>query len=530
MLSVNQFIELLRRSGLVEQNKLDETLAALDSELTPEQLDDVRCIARQFLKRYLLTVWQVRQLFKGRYRGFFLRQYKILGHLGSGGMSSVYLAEHILMKRRVAVKVLPRKRLEKSVYLERFIREAQAIASLDHKNIIRAYDIDEADGIHYIVMEYFPGKNLQELVDKEGTILFSRIVNILRQIADALGCAHETGIIHRDVKPGNILVNELGEAKILDLGLALIDEKMFEGRITHIQENTILGTADYLAPEQALDSHKIDARADIYSLGGVLYFCLTGHAPFPEGSVSTRLLAHQQRELPDILIDRPDAPPDLISICKKMMNKRPEDRQQSAMEVARDFEDWLVRHGYAEPSEFSQPLVPDADDKNSLMTLDAKRAVQQGKLMMILHQMDVQDAAKSNAPSGSESSFSVLGEEQHINLLDSVAGTTHGGLSEAGGMDEEFNDPILHALNEIENERTKNTRTGGISPPKIAENIRTGDVSPPKKPRENAPEKEWFRNIPVWFWTLFFSGYVMTVFFAGILFTLLIQLLSTSKK
>jgi hypothetical protein len=200
------------------------------------------------------------------------------------------------------------------------------------------------------------------------------------------------------------------------------------------------------------------------------------------------------------------------------------------MEGVRDFEDWLIRHGYAEPSEFALPLISDSEDKNSLMTLDAKRAVQQGKLMMILHQMDMQDAAKSNAPSGSESSFSILGEEQHINLLDSAAGATHGGLSEAGGIDGEFDDPILHALNEIENERTKSTRAGGVSPPMTAENIRAGSISPPKKPQENTPEKEWFRNIPVWFWTLFFSGYVMTVFFAGILFTLLIQLFSTTSN
>jgi serine/threonine protein kinase len=418
------------------------------------------------------------------------------------------------MKRRVAVKVLPRKRLEKSVYLERFIREAQAIASLDHPNIIRAYDIDEADDIHYIVMEYFPGRNLQELVEKEGRIPFPRIVNVLRQIADALGCAHKTGIIHRDVKPGNILVNELGEAKILDLGLALIDEKMFEGRITHIQENTILGTADYLAPEQALDSHKVDARADIYSLGGVLYFCLTGHAPFPDGSVSTRLLAHQQKELPDILLERPDTPPDLAAVCKKMMSKKPEDRQQSATEVAGDFENWLIRYGYAEASEFSLPLVPDAADKTSPLTASgAVQAIQRGKLMQILHQTDDRDAAKNNVPFGNDSDFSVLGGGQRINLFDSASGTAYGEFSESGGTDSAFDDPLLHALNDVENEQTKNKTVR-------AENGSHSAIS----------EKDWFRRIPVWFWTLFFSGYVMAVFFAGILFTLLIQLLSTAKQ
>ncbi|MCL2744835.1 MAG: serine/threonine protein kinase [Planctomycetaceae bacterium] len=550
MIAVDQFIEMLRRSGLVEQHKFDETLAALDVESTPEQLNDIRYIARQFVNRYLLTVWQVRQLFKGRYKGFFLRQYKILGHLGTGGMSSVYLAEHILMKRRVAVKVLPRNRMKKSIYLERFIREAQAVASLDHPNIIRAYDIDQQDDVHYIVMEYFPGINLQELVEKEGKIPFSRVVNILRQIAGALGSAHETGIIHRDVKPGNILVNDLGEAKILDLGLALIDEKMFEGRITHIQENTILGTADYLAPEQALDSHKVDARADIYALGGVLYFCLTGHAPFPDGSVSTRLLAHQQKEPPSVLLDRPDTPPDLVALCQKMMSKKPEKRQQSALEVAGDFENWLIKHGYAEPAEFSSPLVPDAAIKNILTASSAVQTVQRGKLMRILHLMDMQDAAKSNAPTGNESDFSILGEERQVNLLDSVAGSGmhssgHGVEFNSSGepAPDEFDDPILHALNEIEMERArtkpplKKTLPSGNPPVNIP--VKPAvilEVSPQKTDIQNTtvqkdmPEKDWYRLIPVWFWTLFISGYIIAVFLAGILSTLLVQLLSSSGK
>ena len=316
MLSVANFLELLRRSNLVEPASLDQALAEIESESTEKQLDDIEYVSGQLVARYLITAWHARQLFKERYKGFFLRQYKILGHLGTGGMSSVYLAEHRLMQRRVAIKILPRKRLAKSIYLERFVREAQAIASLDHPNVVRAYDIDHEGDLHYIVMEYFDGKNLQNLIEKEGKPPFARIVNILRQAADALAHAHEVGVIHRDVKPSNILVNETGDVKILDLGLALLDDKLFEGRITHIQEDTILGTADYLAPEQALDSHRVDARADVYGLGGVLYFCLTGHPPFPDGTVSQRLLAHQTKEPPSILIDRPDTPDDLVNLCK----------------------------------------------------------------------------------------------------------------------------------------------------------------------------------------------------------------------
>lgn len=563
MVSVSQFLELLRRSGLIETSKLDEALAEIESGATETQLEDVQYVSSQLVKRYLLTVWHIRQLLKGRYRGFFLRQYKILGHLGSGGMSTVYLGEHSMMKRRVAIKVLPRKKLEKSIYLERFVREAQAIASLDHPNIVRAYDFDHEGDVHYIVMEYFQGENLQKIIEKEGKVPFARIVNILRQIADALAHAHEIGIVHRDVKPSNILVNTQGEAKILDLGLALLDEKMFEGRITHIQEDTILGTADYLAPEQAIDSHRVDARADIYALGGVLYFCLTGHPPFPEGSVSKRLLAHQQKEPASILLDRPDAPPDLINLCKKMMSKKPEDRQQSAMDLARNFEDWLIEHGYAEPSEFMLPaLSPLTHSKsgraNTLTDSGAMRVANQGRLLKLLHQMDAQEAQRSNAePVGSESDFSILGEDAQINLLDSAHGSsvftpndssaptksTTGVQTNAG----EYDDPILHALNEIEKKRGEQRRQEGDKAIKWASGRTrqamqtTNQVLSNKgplplgiktAPGNQAGDKDapWFRQVPVWFWTLFLSGYAAAIFFAGILVTLLFLLLKGSGE
>ncbi len=551
MVSVAQFLDLLRRSGLVEAQRLDDALAEIDAEADAEQLDDVQYVSSQLIKRYILTVWHARQLLKGRYKGFFLRQYKILGHLGSGGMSTVYLAEHSLMQRRVAVKVLPRKRREKSIYLERFVREAQAIASLDHPNIVRAYDFDHEGDIHYIVMEYFPGSNLQEIIEKEGKIPFSRIVNILRQVADALAHAHEIGVVHRDVKPSNILVNTQGDTKILDLGLALLDEKLYEGRITHIQENTILGTADYVAPEQAIDSHNVDARADIYALGGVLYFCLTGHPPFPDGSVSKRLLAHQQREPASILIDRPDAPGDLVDICRKMMSKRPDDRHQSAMDVAQDLENWLIEHGYAEPTEFISPALSNFHQSrtgraNSLTDSTAMRVAQQGKLLQLLHKMDAQDAQRSNAePVGSESDFSILGEEANINLLDSTHGSSLMPLSGPGksvspsaGGDPAYDDPILHALNEIERERSRRRQDERI-PPQTRSPTSKPSPSPQKttsllaKPTASQPRMEsfefpWYRSVPVWFWTLFISGYAAAIFLAGILAALLVLLTNSS--
>ncbi len=529
MLSVANFLDLLRRSNLVESAKLDDALAAVETEATEKQLDDVEYVSGQLVSRYLITAWHARQLFKGRFKGFFLRQYKILGHLGAGGMSSVYLAEHLLMQRRVAIKVLPRKRLAKSIYLERFVREAQAIASLDHPNIVRAYDIDHEGDLHYIVMEYFDGENLQKLVEKEGKLPFARIVNILRQAADALAHSHEVGVIHRDVKPSNILVNAAGDVKLLDLGLALLDEKLFEGRITHIQEDTILGTADYLAPEQALDSHKVDARADVYGLGGVLYFCLTGHPPFPEGSVSKRLLAHQTKDPPSILIDRPDTPDDLLNLCKKMMQKRPEDRHQHAEDVVHDFESWLIEHGYAEPSDLITTSINLlSKQRHTLTQSSAVRAFQQGKLLQLLHQMDVQDSQRSdNGVGASESDFSILGGEVKIDLLDSTAGSGITVKPESlktrlPTVPGEYDDPLLHALNEIEFVRSQSRRE---TPKKtISRKPVTKEPDSPKPPKTSLtnPPLAWYRQVPVWFWTLFLSGYAAAIFLAGILAALLL--------
>jgi serine/threonine protein kinase len=506
---------------LVDLAKLDETLVSIESEANAEQLEDPAFIADQLVRHHILTAWQTRQLLKGRYKGFFLRQYKILGHLGSGGMSSVYLAVHTLMERRVAIKVLPRKRLEKAIYLERFIREAQAIAALDHPNIIRAYDFDHEGDIHYIIMEYFPGDNLQTIVDRDKKVPFPRTVNILRQTADALSHAHAIGVVHRDVKPSNILVNLQGEVKVLDLGLALLDEQVYEGRITHIQEDTILGTADYLAPEQALDSHKVDARADIYALGGVLYFCLTGHPPFPEGSVSKRLLDHQQNEPASILLDRPDAPEDLVALCKKMMSKNPDHRQQSANEVVLDFENWLIHNGYAEKEEFAESGSGSAKFRVRVNTQkmgkpDSSKLLQQQK-----------EGEADQAEEGLDTT--ILGAaEENVNLVgDSEMGSAMVSLSSSSAQrkDEAAEDSAMTKLNDIDRERTMRFRKESARP--VADHVRSQktlrtETPPIPSASPDTPRvTDWYRHIPIWFWTLFFSGYVAAVFFAGILATLL---------
>src|SRR5262249_27270936 len=226
-------------------------------------------------------------------------------------MGSVYLCEHKFMRRRVAVKVLPSAKAEESSALERFYREARAVAALDHPNIVRAYDIDQDDKLHFLVMEYIDGASLQEIVKRHGPLEVPRAAHYMRQSAEGLEHAHQTAnLIHRDIKPGNILVDRTGLVKVLDMGLARFFNDD-ESCITAKYDENVLGTADYLAPEQALDSHDVDIRADIYSLGATFYFCLTGHTPFEGGTVAQKLIWHQTRQPKPIRALRPEVPEEL---------------------------------------------------------------------------------------------------------------------------------------------------------------------------------------------------------------------------
>ncbi len=349
-LTVESFLQVVRQSGLIDTNQLPTLL----SKYADRGIDikKSQAIADALMADDLLTKWQAEKLLNGKHKGFVLGKYRLLGLLGKGGMSSVYLAEHILMKRRCAIKVLPAARVNDSSYLARFHREAQAVASVDHPNIVRAYDVDCAQDkdaqIHFLVMEYVPGQSLQELVMQDGPLDYTLAMDFIRQSGLGLDHAHRAGMVHRDIKPANLLIDTSGVIKILDMGLARFFDDRETSSLTIAHEEKVLGTADYLAPEQAMDSHSVDTRADIYSLGCSLYFLLTGKPPYDEGTLTQRLMWHQTKSFPPLTDSRLDCPASLIAILNKMVEKKPDDRYQTGNDVAAACQEWLVKNGGAE--------------------------------------------------------------------------------------------------------------------------------------------------------------------------------------
>ena len=346
-LTAESFLTGVRQSGLVPSNRLDEALA--DCTRAGIDMHDAPSIADALVERSALTSWQAEKLLQGKFKGFVLGRYRLMNLLGRGEMSSVYLAEHVRMKRRCAIKVLPAARVRDTSYLGRFYREAEAVATLDHPNIVRAYDVDDeveaGTEIHFLVMEYVDGVSLEKLLEEKREFPIVEAVEYVRQAAEGLAHAHENGLIHRDIKPGNLLIDRKGIVKLLDLGLARFFKSEEEESLTIKHDEKVLGTADYLAPEQAVDSHAVDERADVYSLGCTLYFALAGHPPFTDGTLVQRLLAHQTKAPTPITKIRSDVPEGVARILAKMMQKRKEDRFQSAREVADALGRWLTANG-----------------------------------------------------------------------------------------------------------------------------------------------------------------------------------------
>jgi hypothetical protein len=282
-------------------------------------------------------------------------RYRIVEVLGIGGMGVVYKAEHRLMERLVALKVIDRSLTGNPAVVERFRREVKAAGALSHPNIVHAYDADQAGDSHFLVMEYVEGTTLARLVEREGPLPVARACDAIRQAARGLQRAHEHGLIHRDIKPHNLMLTPQGVVKILDFGLARLAHEATSASpatadtappVAHAagltQLGMVMGTADYMAPEQADNAHTADIRADIYGLGCTLYFLLSGQPPYPEGTMLDKLQAHRQGTVRPLTDFRKDLPPELVHVIQRMMDRDPARRYQTPAEVAEALRPFLA--------------------------------------------------------------------------------------------------------------------------------------------------------------------------------------------
>ena len=257
--------------------------------------------------------------------------FRILRTLGQGGMARVYLAEQQSLRRQVAVKVMQKDMLDKPDSVERFRSEAMAAAGLSHGNIVQVYTVGEGDGLHYIAMEYVPGRNLRQLIKRSGPLPIGQALKVMRQAASALRAAGEAGIVHRDIKPANIMISRRGIVKVADFGLSIAPNlNRSGGELTQVGQT--VGTPRYMSPEQ-VEGRQTDHRSDLYSLGVTFYYLLAGRAPFDGETPVQIALQHLKSEAPSLSSIRPDLPPEVCGLVHRLISRKPEDRPASAAEV-----------------------------------------------------------------------------------------------------------------------------------------------------------------------------------------------------
>jgi serine/threonine protein kinase len=361
------FQESALLSGLVSQEQIDQVVAEVHAEPdrlpTPvEELSDEE-LAAKLVESQVLTRYQADQLKAGRTK-LNLGPYTITDWIGQGGMGQVFKAVHKMMGRHCAVKVLPRDKSTPEA-IENFTREIRTQAQLDHANLVRAYDAGHDGNVHYLVTEYVPGTDLRQLVRRQGPLTMQQAANVIMQAAHGLEYAHQGGLIHRDVKPGNILVTPEGIAKVSDLGLS---------GFVHDAENDpragkIVGTADYLSPEQISNPNEITSVSDIYSLGCTLYYAVSGKVPFPGGTTRDKARRHCEETPWHPRRFNPEVSEEFVEIIADMMEKDPKARIQTAAEVAARLSPWATEAAPVPSEQLTKspwmppPLPTDADDE-----------------------------------------------------------------------------------------------------------------------------------------------------------------------
>jgi serine/threonine protein kinase len=361
--SIERYLEVVEHSGLVSPQAVRDAVVRLQQRMArgdaeDQAADPVELLGQQFIDHGILTRWQQKQLQLGHTRGFHLGPYKLLGRLSQGGMSRLYLGvwegadkdapsawdeetsslEGLRPGTQVALKVFLNSNRQQTSHFERFRREARMLAGLNHRNVVRGFGLGQQGDTTYFAMQFVLGHDVGWLVERHGALSFAEVAEIIRQAASGLDYLHAKGFVHRDLKPRNLMIDRAGVLKILDLGLAL-DESATESP-TLIHHERLLGTSDYMAPEQARDCHGVDFRADLYSLGCVMYHLLTGAAPFSRGTLTERILHHQNSSPVPVTNHRPDCPRKLAQVCHQLLEKNPASRLPSAEMVREVLTEW----------------------------------------------------------------------------------------------------------------------------------------------------------------------------------------------
>ncbi|OAI52786.1 hypothetical protein AYO44_16435 [Planctomycetaceae bacterium SCGC AG-212-F19] len=334
--SADSFADTLRAIPLLTSAQQAE----MQRDLKPRCLD-AKALARQLMQRGWLTSYQVNQLLLGRGPQLMLGPYLLLERLGEGGTGQVFKARHQHMNRIVALKLIRPDLLTDREVVGRFHREIQLVSTLTNPHVVHAYDAGPVGANYFLVMEFVEGTDLARLVKKEGPLSLDRASEYIRQTAVGLQHIHERGLVHRDIKPSNLIVTQAqggpsqGVVKILDLGLARLQQPVNGEPTRDLTNNSVLlGTLDYLAPEQAMDFHTVDIRADIYSLGCTFYQLLTGQPPFSGGTVAQKLMKHQRADPPPLEAQRREVPAPIAAVIRRMMAKERDERFQMPGEIA----------------------------------------------------------------------------------------------------------------------------------------------------------------------------------------------------
>jgi len=341
---VSEFLDRLTRSGVLSPSVLEDVSATIQMDCNR----DTKALAEKLVEQRILTEWQTRVLSGNEDGTLSIGEYVIQEHIGDGGMGRVYKARNRQTGDIVALKLLNPQAASDESAVRRFQREIETASRLKHPNIVATLGSGEQNGQQFLVMEFVDGHDLATLVRDTAELPVQTAVDCILRSAKGLAYSHAEQIVHRDIKPSNLLLSHSGEIRVLDMGLARISTSSEPGDLAQTQitrTGSIMGTVDFMAPEQALNPKTADGRADIYSLGCTLFFLLTGKKPFTGSTVMEVLVAHRENPIPSLISVRKDIPESLEAVYRKMVAKDPADRYQSMREVVTALESCLAEHG-----------------------------------------------------------------------------------------------------------------------------------------------------------------------------------------